>query len=110
MPSENRFQTAFLVCMKQLGKPRYGILSLEMGKGSILCCFLYARELERCGYTEAVLVKLFSVCFGFGSIRDKFGRLADCAVEVVWVKLYAETAGQLFAHIQTSADEPAFGV
>lgn len=35
MPSENRFQTAFLVCMKQLGKPRYGILSLEMGKGSI---------------------------------------------------------------------------
>lgn len=35
MPSENRFQTAFLVCMKQLGKPRYGILPLEMGKGSI---------------------------------------------------------------------------
>lgn len=99
-------------CRLKIGFRRHFRFIQSKQKKAVIFCSLpiHTSVLERCGYTEAVLVKLLAVCFGFGSIRDKLGRLADCAVAVVWVKLYAETADQLFAHIQIGADEPAFGV
>ena len=76
---------------------------------ALLYCLSCVRELERCGYAEAVLVVLCTIHFGFVAIQDELGRLAGCAVAVVRTKFHVETVGQLFALIQTGAKFPYFG-
>ena len=81
----------------------------KWAKAALLYCLSCVRELERCGYAEAVLVVLCTIHFGFVAIQDELGRLAGCAVTVVRTKFHVETVGQLFALIQTGTKFPYFG-